>query len=142
MQINMHVAEIRGAADLARFILGRYSGKVVEVGAGGATEVAARLNKHLEILATDKINLDNGRIKVIADDIFSPQKEIYEGACLLYSIRPPLEMQLAMGRLASDLASEVIVRPLGDEVAQLSGFDRTLINFGQARFYLFTRRTL
>jgi uncharacterized UPF0146 family protein len=129
---------MRGASDLASFILNRYSGKIVEVGVGSATEVAILLAPHLEVVATDKASRNDDELKVVADDIFSPRKEIYQGASLIYSIRPPLEMQLAMGRLALEVGAEVIVRPLGDEVSLLPGFSRTLINEGQARFYLFT----
>jgi len=131
---------IRGAADLAQFILDRYSGKVVEVGAGKATKVARLLAERLEVVATDKFESEtrDGPIKVVGDDIFSPRRDLYEDANLLYSIRPPFEMQLAMGDLARDIGAEVIVRPLADEVAQLPGFERSLVNRGQARFYLFT----
>ena len=74
------------------------------------------------------------------DDIFSPRLELYRGASLLYSIRPPLEMQLAMGLLALKLGADVLVRPLMDEVTELQGFARRLVNSGEARFYLFSAR--
>ena len=135
------MAGIRGASDLARFILDHYSGKVVEVGSGRATEVAALLVEHLEVVATDRTELVEGGVEVVADDIFSPREELYEGASLIYSIRPPLEMQLAIGRLAQKLGANVIVRPLAEEVAHLPAFQRTLVNEGQARFYLFTPST-
>jgi len=64
--------------------------------------------------------------------------DLYRGASLIYSIRPPLEIQLAMGRLAKKVGAEVMVRPLGDEIASIPGFRRTLVNSGEARFYLFT----
>jgi len=75
----------------------------------------------------------------VADDIFSPKMEIYRGASLLYSIRPPLELQLAMGQVAARTGADVLVRPLGDEVAELPGLTRRLVNFGQARFFLFVQ---
>jgi uncharacterized UPF0146 family protein len=129
---------IRGGADLARFVLARYSGKVVEVGIGSVPEVALLLVPHLEVLATDKTGRAFGDLFVVEDDIFSPNLELYLEASLLYSIRPPLEMQLAMGRLALDIGADVIVRPLNDEVTRIPGFSRTLVNEGEARFYLFT----
>ncbi len=66
--------------------------------------------------------------------------DLYRGASLLYSIRPPLEMQLAMGRAAARVGADVLIRPLGDEVAELPGFSRRLVNAGEARFYLFRLR--
>jgi uncharacterized UPF0146 family protein len=134
----MSVQSIRGGVDLARFILARYSGKVVEVGVGSVPEVALLLAPHLEVLATDKAAGIVGGLFVVEDDVFSPDPDLYRGASLLYSIRPPLEMQLAMGRLASEVGAELIVRPLADEVAAIPGFYRSLVNEGEARFYLFT----
>ncbi len=129
--------KIRGGADLARFILARYSGKVVEVGVGCVPEVALLLAPHIEVLATEKTGRSVGDLFVVADDIFSPNLDLYQEASLIYSIRPPLEMQIAMGKLAHKVGADVIVRPLADEVARISGFSRTLINEGEARFYLF-----
>jgi uncharacterized UPF0146 family protein len=129
--------KIRGGADLARFILARYSGKVVEVGVGCVPEVALLLAPHIEVFATDKTGRAFGDLFVVEDDIFSPNLDLYRGASLIYSIRPPLEMQIAMGKLALVIGSDVIVRPLADEVARIPGFSRTLVNEGEARFYFF-----
>lgn len=128
---------LRGAEDLAEFIRCHYKGKVVEVGAGFVTDVASRLNI-LDLVATDREKRDLEGICVQADDIFSPCREIYEGASLIYSLRPPLEVQIAMGDLAWVIGADVLVRPLGDEVAELEGFSRKLVNTGEARFYLFS----
>ncbi len=130
--------KVRGGADLARFILARYSGKVVEVGVGCVPEVALLLAPHIEVLATEKTGRSVGDLFVVEDDIFSPNLDLYQEASLIYSIRPPLEMQIAMGKLAQEIGADVIVRPLADEVARIPGFSRTLVNEGEARFYLFT----
>ena len=71
---------------------------------------------------------------------FSPRLDLYRGASLLYSIRPPLELQMAMGRAAARVGADVLVRPLENEVAELPGFTRRLVNAGEARFYLFRLR--
>ncbi len=127
---------LRGAPEIAEFILKNYSGKVVEVGAGFVDDVASRL-KPLDIIATDTNSYCIDGIRIERDDIFRPRMEIYTGASLLYSIRPPLEVQLAMGMLALKIGADVLIRPLGDEVADLPGFTRSLINIGDARFYVF-----
>jgi hypothetical protein len=132
---------LRGADDLAQFIAANYSGRVVEVGAGYFADVAQGLQvRGLDVVLTDKEERLLGGLRVEKDDIFSPRQELYRGASLLYSIRPPLEMQLAMGQLASLIGADVLVRPLMDEVAQLPGFARRLVNSGEARFYLFSKR--
>ncbi len=129
---------LTGAVDLAEFIAENYSGRVVEVGAGFAAEVALGLRERgLDVSLTDKEERLLGSLQVEKDDIFSPRLELYRGASLIYSIRPPLEMQLAMGQLAALIGADVLVRPLMDEVAELPGFSRRLVNRGQARFYLF-----
>jgi uncharacterized protein len=129
---------LRGADDLAQFFAANYSGRVVEVGAGFAAAVALGLQaRGLDVLLTDKEERLLGGLRVEKDDIFSPRLELYRGASLLYSIRPPLEMQLAMGVLAAKLGADVLVRPLMDEVAVLPGFAKRLVNSGEARFWLF-----
>ena len=132
---------LRGADDLAEFIAENYRGRVVEVGAGYVAEVALGLRaRGLEVVLTDKEERLLGSLRVEKDDIFSPRLELYRGASLLYSIRPPLEMQLAMGLLAAKLGADVLVRPLMDEETELQGFARRLVNRGEARFYLFSAR--
>ena len=133
---------LRGADDLAEFIAENYRGRVVEVGVGYFADVALGLQaRGLDVVLTDKEERLLGGLRVEKDDIFSPRLELYRGASLLYSIRPPLELQLAMGLLASKVGAEVLVRPLMDEVAELPAFARRLVNRGEARFYLFSART-
>jgi len=133
---------LRGASDLADYICTNYSGRVVEVGAGYVSDVALTLIfRGLDVSATDKEERFLDGLHVEKDDIFSPRLELYEGACLIYSLRPPLEMQTAIGDLARRIGADVLIRPLGDEVAQLPGFVRRLANAGEARFYLFELRS-
>jgi uncharacterized UPF0146 family protein len=130
---------LRGAADLAGYIGRNYSGRVVEVGVGHVPDVALLLMRvpYLEVVVTDREECLLAGLRVEKDDIFSPRLDLYKGASLLYSLRPPLEMQLAMGAIAGRIGADVLIRPLQDEVAQLPGFARRLVNAGEARFYLF-----
>jgi uncharacterized UPF0146 family protein len=129
------------ARDLAEFIARYYPGRVVEVGVGYFPHVAQRLSEMgLEVILTDREERLLAGMRVKKDEIFAPQRDIYQGAGLIYSIRPPLEMQLAMGELAAAVAADVIVRPLQDEIAQLAGFSRRLVNYEEARFYLFRKK--
>ena len=135
------MSTLRGAEDLAEYIARNYSGLVVEVGAGHVLDVAAALKaRGLQVLLTDREDRLSGGLQVVADDIFSPRLQLYRGAKLLYSIRPPLELQLAMGRVAGETGADVLIRPLADEVADLPGFSRRLVNCGQARFFIFKKR--
>lgn len=138
---GVHMTGQQAAWDLAEFIARNYSGRVVEVGVGYFTPVAQRLMElGLDVLLTDREERLVAGLRVEKDDIFSPRQEIYQGASLIYSIRPPLEVQLALGELAANVGADVIVRPLQDELAELAGFGRRLVNFGAARFYLFIKR--
>jgi hypothetical protein len=127
---------LRGAQELAGFISKNYSGKIIEVGIGHVIDVALHL-RALQVVATDIEERCLHGIKVEKDDIFSPKKEIYKGSSLIYSLRPSPEVQLAIGELAREIGADVIIRPLEDEIVDIPGFTRRLVNLGQARFYLF-----
>ncbi|NTV27663.1 MAG: hypothetical protein HGA93_03145 [Methanothrix sp.] len=132
------MSSIRGAEDLAEFIIQNYSGRIVEVGAGHVPAVARLLlARGLEVVLTDREERLLGNLRVEKDDIFAPRMELYREASLLYSIRPPLELQMAMGGVAARVGADILIRPLQDEVAELPGFARRLVNLGEARFYLF-----
>jgi uncharacterized UPF0146 family protein len=133
--------KLRGASEIANFILQNYSGKAVEVGAGFVSEVALLIGRHMKVVATDKGKRILDGLSVEDDDIFSPHRDIYEGASILYSIRPPIEVQIAMGRLAAEIGADILIRPLDDEIADLPGFTKILVNQGDARFYHFKRKS-
>jgi hypothetical protein len=132
------MSSLRGAEDLAEFIGQNYSGRIVEVGAGHMPAVALRLlARGREVVLTDREERLLGSVRIEEDDIFAPRMELYQGASLIYSIRPPLELQIAMGEVAARVGADILIRPLQDEVAELPGFARRLVNAGEARFYLF-----
>ena len=135
------MSSLRGAEDLAEFIGQNYSGRIVEVGAGRVLEVARLLSaRGLKVMLTDREERLAGSLRIEKDDIFAPRMELYRRASLLYSIRPPLELQIAMGEVAARVGADILVRPLQDEVAELPGFARKLVNTGEARFYLFREK--
>jgi uncharacterized UPF0146 family protein len=135
------MSSLRGAEDLAEFIGQNYSGRMVEVGAGHVPAVALLLlARGLEVVLTDREERTVNNVRIEKDDIFAPRMELYRGASLIYSIRPPLELQIAMGDVATRVEADILIRPLQDEVAELPGFARRLVNAGEARFYLFRAR--
>ena len=135
------MSSLRGAEDLVEFIGQNYSGRVVEVGAGHVPAVAQQLSaRGLDVVLTDREERLLENMRVVKDDIFAARMELFQGASLIYSIRPPLELQIAMGDVAARVGADILVRPLQDEVAELPGFARRLVNAGEARFYLFRRK--
>ncbi|NYT00501.1 MAG: hypothetical protein GKB99_02075 [Methanocellales archaeon] len=133
---------VRGHKDLAEYITSSYSGKVVEVGIGKHPEVALLLKDHLEIIVTDTSDLCIEGILFIRDDIFDPNIHIYDGASLIYSIRPPVEIQHAIASVAKRVDADVIIRPFASEKSDLNKYfsESRLINYGNAVFYLYKNK--
>ena len=120
---------------IAEFIAKNYKGKVVEIGIGNNKVVFDELKKlGVEVIATDIRKIDLAYV----DDVCDPDMSIYRDAKLIYSIRPPYEIQICMIRLAKRIGCDVIIVPLKNEV--IAG--GKLVNYKSARFYLFTLRYL
>jgi len=118
---------------LAEYIAKHYRGKVVEVGIGNYWRVAEYLAKAgFEVIAIDlkPINL-KANLKFYIDDITNPNMEIYEGASLIYSIRPPPELVKSILRVARAVNADCIVKPLYGDY-----FDGKLVNFKGLSFYI------
>jgi hypothetical protein len=128
---------VRGAQEIAEFIRSHYTGRIIEIGVGQCGDVARLIP---DLIATDIRPVHVDGVKTVRDDIFNPSEELYRGASLLYSIRPPIEVQIAMGDLALRIGADVLIRPLEDEIADLEGFSREPICRGAARFYLYRNR--
>jgi len=122
---------------LAEFILNNYSGKVVEVGIGNHTKIAEFLaERGLEVVATDVIERGT-KVDFFVDDIQNPNLRIYEGAELIYSIRPPPEIFNAIISLAKRIDADCIIKPLYGE--HPGGGE--LINYKGLAFYLWRWRS-
>ena len=141
--------------DIAEYILKNYRNKVVEVGVGSLPHVALLLKDKLDVVVTDVNDRDysglmnpskqdeypwvHQSIRFCRDDIFAPCIEIYKNASLIYSIRPPIDLQEAMAKVAKEVGADLLVRPFGIEKADLSRYFKnyTLVNYKKARFYLY-----
>jgi len=64
---------------------------------------------------------------------------IFKNATLIYSIRPPIDMQEAMAKIAKEVGSDLLIRPFGSEKADLDRICKlcTLVNYNKARFYIY-----
>ena len=111
--------------ELVAFVRGNYSRarKIIEVGAGSRIEIAERIKESLplaEVLVTDKdaSSIRSHRTKhlrAVADDVMFPHTQIYQGASLIYSIHPPVEIIPAMMELATAVKADLLVVPRSDE---------------------------
>ena len=123
--------------DLASYIINQTSpsDKVVEVGVGKFSEVAKNLKKHskMNIILTD---IKPSHEKVIQDDITQPNVRIYEGASIIYSVRPPMELHQSLLDLAHEMGATLIIKPLaGDDINTQQKM--RLVNYKKAVFYVY-----
>lgn len=125
--------------DIAEYILKNYRDKVVEIGVGNLPHVALLLKDKLDVVVTDVNEQKYSGVRFCRDDIFSPDMGIYRNASLIYSIRPPIDIQEAIARTAKEAGADLLIRPFGNEKADLGKFykDYTLVNYKKARFYLY-----
>lgn len=101
----------------------RSARKIVEVGVGHRIDVALMVKLSLpetEVIVTDKDeswvrSRKTKRVRAVADDVMFPSLPIYEGADLIYSLHPPLEVVPALESLAGKVGADLIVVPVSDE---------------------------
>ena len=122
---------------VVEFISERYDGKVVEIGIGNYHCVAEGLAlRGFEVVATDfRIVNTPECVKFYVDDVMDPNIEIYRGASLIYSLRPPLELYPYIINLARTVEADCLIRLFGNEFA----VDGKLINYKGQRFYVWFR---
>ncbi len=121
--------------DFSEYIIANYknASRIVEVGVGGFPLVGLILQEHLnmDIIMTD---IKPYHDLVILDDITNPDLNIYRDASLIYSIRPPEELQQHIKVVAEAVGADLIIKPLSTEYIQV---DRSmkLINYKKAIFF-------
>ncbi len=125
--------------DIAEYILKNYSNKVVEVGIGSMPQVALLLKDGMDVVTTDVNEQKYAGVRFCRDDIFNPDMGIYKNASLIYSIRPPIDLQEAIAKTAKEVGADLLIRPFGNEQADLSRVYKNflLVNYNKARFYLY-----
>lgn len=125
--------------DIAEYILKNYRNKVVEVGVGSMPYVALLLKNKIDVVVTDVNEQKYSGVRFCMDDIFNPDIGIYKNASLLYSIRPPIDLQEAMAKTANEVGADLLIRPFGNEKADLGRYfkNHVLVNYKKARFYLY-----
>ena len=125
--------------DIAEYIKENYRNRIIEVGVGSLPQVALALKDNMDVIVTDIDEHKYPEIRFVRDDIFSPDIQIYMNASLIYSIRPPIDIQQAIASVAKEVNADLLIRPFGNEKADLRKFLKncTLINYKKARFYLY-----
>ena len=124
--------------DFAEYILnevGDEDVKIAEIGIGKFNLIAKTISarENITLIKTDILPADES---VIRDDITNPDLNIYEGVDLIYSIRPPSELQPHLVNLAQKINCQLIIKPLTNEDLNTPGVKMKLKNFNRASFYI------
>ena len=94
----------------------------VEIGFGGKTIAAEIIQEAgIPVLCTDVHSYPTTAVPAVVDDVFSPTLSYYQGADVLYAIRPGCEMIPPMMELAERTGAELIVYHLGFELYENGG---------------------
>ena len=127
---------------IAEYIAENYPSakKIAEVGVGKVPDVAIEVQRLLPkcgVIVTDVAEQTEllVRVKFVHDDITEPNLNIYEGAALIYSVRPPPELQPYLLQVAQKAGADLLIKPLASESMYLKGGN--LINYQGIAFYVF-----
>ena len=112
--------------------------KIVEIGAGKFQTISKNLseNENIDIVMTD---IDPANENIIKDDVFNPNMSIYNGADILFSIRPPAELQEAIMKIRDNANATLIIKPLFNEDLNMKTKKMKLKNYNRASFYIYER---
>ncbi len=107
------------------FVAEKYSRtrKIVEVGVGHRIDVAVQVKTRLpdaEVVVTDNDESwvrahRSPKVKAVVDDVSRPRLALYDGAGLIYSLHPPLELLPGLESLADNIGADLLVVPVSDE---------------------------
>ena len=123
--------------DFAEYILseaGDEEVKIAEIAVGRFDKIADSLSvkENVTLIKTDIAPKDE---TVIRDDITNPDLDLYRDIDIIYSIRPPSELQPYIVKLATEIGSQLIIKPLTNEDLNTSKVKMKLKNFKKASFY-------
>ncbi len=109
--------------------------RIAEIAVGKFDMISKMLSEkdNITLIKTD-IAPDNE--SVIKDDITNPNLELYKDVDIIYSIRPPSELQPYLVKLANKTGSMLIIKPLTGEDLNTPNVKMQLKNFKKASFYI------
>ncbi len=123
--------------DFEEYILGEADGKnvkIAEIGVGKFDRIANSLSER-ENITLIKTDISPKDATVIKDDITRPNIDLYKDVDIIYSIRPPSELQPHLVGLADKIGSQLIIKPLTNEDLNTGRVKMKLKNFKKASFY-------
>ena len=113
--------------------------KIVEIGVGKFQTISKNLskNENIELIMTD---IDPANEDIVKDDVFNPDMSIYEDADILFSIRPPGELQEAIMKIRDEVNATLIIKPLFNEDLNIKTQKMKLKNYNRASFYIYENK--
>lgn len=108
--------------------------KIAEIGVGKFDKIAETLSEK-ENITVIKIDILPADDTIIKDDITKPNLDLYRDVDIIYSIRPPSELQPYLADLAMKIDSQLIIKPLTNEDLNTGKIKMKLKNFKKASFY-------
>ena len=123
--------------DFAEYILseaGESEVRIAEIAVGKFDKIAEYLSvkDNIILIKTDIAPKDD---TVIKDDITNPNLDLYRDIDMIYSIRPPSELQPHLVNLALEIGSQLIIKPLTNEDLNTGRVKMKLKNYKKASFY-------
>ena len=123
--------------DFAEYILseaGESEVRIAEIAVGKFDRIAEYLSAkdNITLIKTDITPKDD---TVIKDDITNPNLDLYRDIDMIYSIRPPSELQPHLVNLALEIGSQLIIKPLTNEDLNTGRVKMKLKNYKKASFY-------
>lgn len=107
---------------LTEFIKDNYSKMIVEVGCGTFSAVAVALRPFFKVTATDLLEIDAVDCRLapiyVKDDVTCPVLRVYQGASLIFSSRPPLEIQSSILAISERIGADALIKPFGSEIIE------------------------
>ncbi|ELZ11606.1 hypothetical protein C479_07076 [Halovivax asiaticus JCM 14624] len=95
--------------------------RVVEVGIGRRTEVAASLaERGVAVTATDVYDRSvPADVDFVRDDVLAPDLTVYDGAGAIYALNLPPELHRPVAEVATDAGADFLFTTLGGDRPQL-----------------------
>ena len=124
--------------DFKDYILNESAGrevKIAEIAVGRFPQIADELSGYdnITVIKTDILPADD---TVIRDDVTNPDLSLYRDMDIIYSIRPPSELQPHIADLAVKVGSQLIIKPLTNEDLNTGRVKMKLKNYNRASFYV------
>lgn len=118
--------------------------RAVEVGIGHDQGTAQRLLRHFPTLDLVGTDIDPAALRapappglrLVHDDLRNPRMTVYQGADLVYAVRPNPEMAVDLANLARRLDCPLLVIPLAEDAPSLAGWFQPWVLGGRVAGYI------